>query len=136
MRTSGDQVRAATARRVAELAADLGQEPRRPIVVPEPGRHAARRSSAPRVPGTVLGTVLGPAHLAVLVLVVAAGVALTAWWVVRDQSRQVVESPAPAPAAPLVEESPGGDAAVVPSQGATGTATGVATVTVDVSGKV
>ncbi len=72
----------------------------------------------------------GAPQLTVLAVVVAAGVALTAWWVVRDQASPVVPATAhlPASAEPLVTGSPPGD----PS--APGSAAG--TVTVDVTGKV
>src|SRR3954468_16328139 len=64
-----------------------------PVVVPVVGRHAARR---PRrlvqaaVPETLRGRIaLGPVQLAVIALVVAAGLAVTCWWVVRADSPPV-----------------------------------------------
>jgi competence protein ComEA len=122
----------AAAQRLALLAADLGVadpaavEPPDPPVLPRPGRHADRRRLAwsplllPRLPG------LGAAQLAVLAVIVAVGVALTAWWVVRDQAEPVAVPPQPtASVSPLV--------AAVPKDGPPGTE---GTVTVDVTGKV
>jgi len=69
----------------------------------------------------------------VLAVVVAVGVALTAWWVVRDQAAPVspVAAHPPVSAEPLVDAStvaaPGGAAAADPTGGS---------VTVDVTGKV
>jgi competence protein ComEA len=106
-------------------------EPPPPAVVPRPGRHAARRRlglaalRVPRVPG------LGPAQLAVLAVIVAAGVALTAWWVVRDQAAPVPVPVQPASSAsPLVATPSSAGPSGAPSAGASGT------VTVDVTGKV
>jgi len=103
--------------------------------LPTPGRHAARRRGAAlavlareRLPS------LGPAHLAVVALAVAAALAVTTWWVIRDQ-------PGPAPAgapvagelaAPLVAAEA---SASTPPSGSAAAADG-AQVTVDVAGKV
>ncbi len=104
-------------------------DPPDPPAVPRPGRHASRRrpawtaSRAPDLPG------LGAPQLAVLAVIVAAAVALTAWWVVRDQAAPVAPAatPPPSSAQPLVVPTPGSGAG---SAGTTGT------VTVDVTGKV
>jgi competence protein ComEA len=139
----------AAARRLALLAADLGAadpaavEPPDPPVLPRPGRHADRRRLAwsplhlSRLPG------LGAAQLAVLAVIAAVGVALTAWWVVRDQAEPVAVPPQPAASvSPLVAAVPKDDATGGSSAGPTG-AEGTArtegtagTVTVDVTGKV
>ncbi|MBS4751251.1 helix-hairpin-helix domain-containing protein [Nocardioides sp. zg-ZUI104] len=118
--------------------------------LPVPGRHAARRrrsrpalprpavvAPAPRLPS------LGPAHVTVIALAVALGLAVTTWWVVRDRPQEVVPAAVTAgqPAAPLhtggalAAESgtTPGDAAASTAPG-TGAAPG--TVTVDVAGKV
>lgn len=106
--------------------------------LPVPGRHAARRrvlsltgrlaEVRQRLPELAAG------HVAVLSLAVAVGLAVTAWWVVRDD-------PAPATAgAPVVGQPVDGEplvavgatASVEPSQAATSSGT----VTVDVAGKV
>ncbi len=82
---------------------------------------------AARLPG------LGAPQVTVLAVVVAVGVALAAWWVVRDQAAPVgplAAQPA-ASAEPLVAGAGGGEPAGAPSAGETG-----ATVTVDVTGKV
>ena len=93
-----------------DAADDAGGPP-----VPIPGRHAARRRIRPAVwlgdhareavPATLRGGVgVGPWHLTVLALVVAVGLAVGAWWVVRgDPSVAPVASGA---AAPLVAVSP------------------------------
>ena len=60
-----------------------------PPPVPVPGRHAARRGRGiDLVPSTLRGRVLlGPAQLAVAAILVALGLAVTSWWVVRSDSR-------------------------------------------------
>jgi competence protein ComEA len=136
----------AAARRLALLAADLGAaepaalEPPDIPVLPRPGRHADRRRLAwsalrlPRLPG------LGAGQLTVLALIVAVGVALTAWWVVRDQAEPVAMPPQPAASvSPLVAAVPKDDATGGSSAGpasAVDTAGTAGTVTVDVTGKV
>jgi competence protein ComEA len=95
-----------------------------------PGRHAAPRQ---RGPGG-----LGPAQLAAVAVVVAVGLTVTCWWLVRGSAH-----PAPglaaAPAPGLVSASPAvaqvGDA-VRPGGAATTSAATPATVTIDVVGKV
>ena len=113
--------------------------------VPVPGRHASRRAGrvlAGIVPGPLRGrVVLGPAQLAVVAVLVAVGLAVTAWWVVRADA-----APAPVvdvPSGPLVSEGPVPDATPVAASASTpsGAAAGSAaaqsgTVTVDVAGKV
>ena len=99
------------------------------VLVPVPGRHASRRSGrlAALVPETLRGRVgLGAGPLAVVAVLVALGLAVTTWWVVRADTTTVAPvAPLPAdglvtPAAPQVEASP----------------TAAQTVTVDVAGKV
>lgn len=110
-----------------------------PTQIPMPGRHAARRASAPALPPvlptTLRGSVrLGAAQLAVVAVIVALGLAVTAWWVIRGQ--QPGESVSAAPAAPITgvpEAGPSGAGAT------TGAASGVPSsgeVVVDVAGKV
>lgn len=89
--------------------------------VPLPGRHASRR---PRFD-------LGPPQLAVVAVLVAVGLAVTCWWVVRGEPERI-EAPVVDPAAvatPLAEMSP-----VAASVSASPTAE--ESVTVDVTGKV
>ncbi|MEO6511363.1 MAG: ComEA family DNA-binding protein, partial [Nocardioides sp.] len=86
-----------------------------PAVVPLPGRHASRGRLA-----------LGPAQLAVVGLLVLAGVAAAAWWLLGGGSHEVAV-PEAVPAPELVTVSTPEEAA--PS-GAAGR------VTVDVAGKV
>ena len=108
--------------------------------VPLPGRHAARRRRGAvadgLVPEPLRGRVaLGPAQVAVVAVLVAVGLAVTAWWVVRSD---------PAPVAPVTPSAPEPGAALAtpsgpaPSDTATGEGADGATdtVTVDVAGKV
>lgn len=115
----------------AEVAAD---PPPLPTRIPSPGRHASRRLGD-RVP-------LGPAHVVVLALVLAAALAVASWLVVRSSAE-----PAPLPAvepaeSPLLAagETPAaaGRAAAGPAGDARGEAEGEAAgeVTVDVAGRV
>lgn len=103
-----------------------------PPAVPEPGRHASRRPGLPAalVPETLRGRVgLGAGPLAVVAVMVAVGLAVTTWWVVRADSA-VVAPVAPSPVEPLVAE-------VSPSAAAPSSADAVGgSVTVDVAGKV
>ncbi len=112
--------------------------------VPVPGRHAARRGSG--VPETLRGRVgLGPAHVAVVAVLVAVGALVTAVLVVRSDpeppqvadvsaepvasvqsSDPLVDLPAPAAPGSSADADPAHDAAA-------GAAT---TVTVDVAGRV
>ncbi len=71
---------------------------------------------------------LAPVHVAVVALVVALGLAVTTWWVVRDDPEPAVEPVSAGGVEPLV---PAG----TPSSGGS-TAAGAGTVTVDVAGKV
>jgi len=135
-------------------AADASAPP-----VPVPGRHASRRlgrAVADAVPETLRGRVLlGPAQVAVVAVLVALGLAVTCWWVVRSDAGEVVAPLAPAPAGsqasagfPAVPGAPAGPLPVgatgatgapagpsVPA-GPAGPATGSGSVTVDVAGKV
>lgn len=142
--------------------------------VPDPGRHASRRPGArmrelidTTLPEPLRGRVhVGAAQLTVVVLVVAVGLAVTCWWLVRshpDQLRAplptvepavesgfVTTTPAPAdavaapgtgpPTAASARASPGGSAAAPGSapRSAPSSAIGSTTgsVTVDVAGKV
>jgi len=104
-----------------------------PPVVPTPGRHAARRPGRLTVvPDSLRGRVaLGPAHLAVVAVLVALGLAVTAWWVVRAEPGEPT-APAATPSAPpggLVSLAPEGAPSASPVAGGE-------RVTVDVAGKV
>ena len=110
--------------------------PPTPPVRPAPGapppRRPAGRHLAPRRRG--LGLVgLGPAQLAVVAMVVAVGLAVTCWWLVRG-SPHPASGLAATPAPALVSTAP----AVQPvgAQETSPTASRPATVTVDVTGKV
>ncbi len=109
-------------------------EPPEPPELPRPGRHAARRRprwGANRVADVRLPGLEAP-QLTVLAVIVAVGVAVTTWWVLRDQASTVepVAAVPPASVEPLVSGSPSGLA----SPGSTVPVGD--TVTVDVTGKV
>lgn len=101
--------------------------------VPVPGRHASRR---PRFD-------LGPPQLAVVAVLVALGLAVTCWWVVRGEPERV-EAPVVDPAAvatPLAEMSPVAAPASGPVPGSVPVSDSPSpsaeeSVTVDVAGKV
>lgn len=105
-----------------------------PLPLPSPGRHASRRGGrlAGLLPDSLRGRVaLGPGTLAVVAVVVAVGLAVTAWWVVRAEPSLVAPvepRSAPALASPVDPTLPAaaGDAAATPD----------GSVTVDVAGKV
>ncbi len=125
--------------RVTPVARDLrvvpAPAPLDPPEVPVPGRHAAPRRTGRLaelvVPGTLRGRVaLGPGPLAVVALVVALGMAVTAWVVVRGDPKP----PTAAVAAPANGEQlvalPGSTASAAAPAAAAGS------VTIDVAGKV
>lgn len=119
-----DHTRVVPARRAAEPEPGPSAEP---AAIPSPGRHAARRPR--RAVSRVPVPPIGPAHLTVVAVLVAAGLAVTAWWVVRGRAEPaVVTPPAPATVEPLVAAS---DATPRDDAGEP-----AATVTVDVAGKV
>lgn len=101
-----------------------------PRRLPDPGRHAARRG--PEWPSGLRGRLaLDPAQVAVVAVLVAIGLAVTSWWLVRGQSdpaADVTQAPAPA----LVSMP----TAVSDDHGIASAPSTPATVTVDVSGKV
>lgn len=107
-----------------------------PPAVPVPGRHAARRRAAALVDLSALrGRVaLGPAHVAVLAVLIAVGLAVTAWWVIRDDPGTAMAAP---PAA-----DPAGSALATPVENTTGAPpgegeeSGTGELVVDVTGKV
>lgn len=119
-----------------------------------PGRHARRSVGArglvvgwlqDRVPATLQGRVqLGSSHLAVVALLVAGALAVTAWWVVRaGGAGTVVPAGAPGlgssgapPAASSASASAPALVTVTPEAGPTTRASPTATVVVDVAGKV
>ena len=119
-----------------------------PGMVPVPGRHASRRAR-PRpellgtahdlVPPTLRGrALLSSAHLGVVALLVAAGLAVTSWWVVRsdpEPSGPRLETVAEVET-PLVDLVPPEPAAAPAAVGAAGAPEPGTEVTVDVAGKV
>jgi len=109
-------------------------------LVPRPGRHASRRvGRVPDVvPATLRGRVaLGPAQLAFVAGLVAVGLAVTCWWIIRGDPHEVaapaVASP-PAGLATPVEPAPGGTTPAGSTPDSPAAAGGE--VTVDVAGKV
>jgi len=111
-----------------------------PVPVPVPGRHASRRSRAlaDLLPETLRGRVaLGPAQLAVVAVVVAAGLVVTCWWVLRGSPHRVEAPPVAPTSVSLTTQPPLAGASPVAAQA--GAATGSAStgsVTVDVTGRV
>ena len=150
--------------RVSAARAPLALVPESPEVAEEfdaalpsegtpPGRHSSRtpRTWSAFFPETLQGRVtLQPAHLTSVAVIIAMAMALTTWWLVRGDAREVVTGPvANAPAPPLVDlpEEPAAATGSEPATGQTpitGTetpptspaTTTAATVTVDVAGKV
>lgn len=123
-------------RRLALLSPERPEPPAElrtgPPAVPVPGRHADRRTRF----------ALGPAQLAVVAVIVAAGLAVTCWWVVRGDAERI-EAPVIDPAGestPLAEMSPVAAESGSESGFASGSpapaGTEAGTVTVDVAGKV
>jgi competence protein ComEA len=113
--------------------------------VPVPGRHAAPRRTVrvaeTLVPATLRGpAALGPGALTVVALVVALGMAVTAWLVVRgDPEEPTVAVGAPAPGDDLVvlpPSAPFPGPSSGPSSAAVRPARDADTVTVDVAGRV
>ncbi|WP_202033121.1 helix-hairpin-helix domain-containing protein [Nocardioides sp. WS12] len=114
--------------RVAEEAAPSPPAGDLPPALPVPGRHAARR----RVRLVPRGLpVLAPVHVAVVAVMVAVALAVTTWWVARDQP---VSSGPPAAAGESVEPLLAAATPTATPTGSPGVADG--TVTVDVAGKV
>lgn len=95
--------------------------------LPVPGRHAARRPSHSALDALRGRVGLGAAQVAVVAVLVAIGMALAAWWLVRDEPEPI----APVLRQPLVSPSP---VAGVPSTAPT--ATQAPDVVVHVAGKV
>lgn len=114
--------------------------------LPVPGRHAARRAQTwvgDLVPEAARGRVrLGSAQLTAVAVLVAAGLALTCWWVVRGDP----DAPVPVALQPVGGVDPGAAIAPPPADGAAppdpGTSSppvegdAAAPVTVDVAGRV
>lgn len=84
------------------------------------------------LPAGLSGFTWGPAHLAVVALLIAAGLAATAWWVGRDRGDTV--GPTPMSEAPALLDQTSADAESSAAPSAAGATT--AEVTVDVTGKV
>jgi len=153
----------AVARRLAQLSAELAEsrpppdeggapeddgwrderaaDPGPPLAppVPVPGRHASRRGwlLGAVVPEALRGRVaLGPPQVAVLALLIALGLAVTCWWVVRGSPSEVLAPAVVTPAAstlvtPAPSAAPGSAGTAGPSPPAA-----AGSVTVDVAGKV
>jgi competence protein ComEA len=107
-----------------------------PPMVPIPGRHAARRRAASLLPEAMRGRVaLGPTQLVVVAVLVAVGLSVTGWWVIRGDSERLEAPSAPsASGAPVSDATPLANATPAAADGAKAAASG--SVTVDVTGKV
>lgn len=122
-----------TAVRGSGPVAEPSPPPAPPAPLPVPGRHAARRprsGAGAWVPEPLQGRVaLGPGPLAVVAVVVALGLGVTAWWTLRSEPVPVTPPEPLAAATPLAEPAAGtsspADERAEPE-----------TVTVDVTGKV
>jgi competence protein ComEA len=120
-----------------------------PPAVPVPGRHAARRrgrtvwTALPRVGGIDGRVSVGPGPLAVVAVVVAVGVAVTAWWLLRADGEEVAPLEVVAdrsgalvpPGSPDVAGSPAATPASASPSGAA-VPGGAEELVVDVAGKV
>ena len=106
-----------------------------PPLVPTPGRHASRRALAGAVPETLRGRfALGPAHVAVVAVLVAVGLAVTCWWVLRGDADSLE---APTVTTPSVASEGAGETLTDASPvAAPAAAAAGGSVTVDVEGKV
>lgn len=126
--------------RVPQVATEARQRVPGPLLpVPEvrpPGRHAARRKTGrlDLVPTALRGRVaLGPPQVAVIAVVVAVGLAVTTWWVVRGDAREVTVPVVTSTPADLVAPATSGAPLAVAG---TTAAEPSGRVTVDVAGKV
>lgn len=99
-------------------------EPAAPVVVQVPGRHASRRFGQALVPT--------PVHLAVVAVLVAVGLAVTAWLVLGSRAEPVPVSPSSEPVGPAADATP----PALFSPGATAGPDAGGDLTVDVAGKV
>lgn len=116
------------------------------LEVPLPGRHAARRPRerarltdlvADAVPETLQGRVrLGAPQLAVVAIVVAAGLLLTAWWTVRSRSSGETLPPVAAVSGLQTPSASGTVVGVQASASPPASDGGSAAVVVDVTGRV
>ncbi|MCW2797117.1 helix-hairpin-helix domain-containing protein [Nocardioides sp.] len=134
--------------RITPPPRELRREPPEPVLgdppaVPVPGRHAARRAGrvlADSLPTTLRGRVaLGPGQVAVIAVLVAVGLAVTCWWVVRGDPTVIAPvSAASSSSSPLVGLPSPASATGATTGTTTGTGPGGASgdVTVDVAGKV
>ncbi|WP_435771078.1 helix-hairpin-helix domain-containing protein, partial [Nocardioides sp. SYSU DS0651] len=78
---------------------------------------------------------VGPAHVAVVAVLVAVGLAATTWWVVRDQA-EPVSAVSAEPVGPLVGAPTPAGASSSAAEPAASSGASPASVTVDVAGKV
>ncbi|GAB7006214.1 hypothetical protein JCM18899A_36870 [Nocardioides sp. AN3] len=120
------------------VAGPLSGRGSRPPAVPVPGRHVERRPAAVvewlrdraagLVPETLQGRVsIGPWHVTVVALLVAVGLAITCWSVLRGEP-DAVPAVTDATASPLVSLSAGASGAAGPSAGTTAAAAAGASV--------
>lgn len=92
-----------------------------------PGRHAARRRGLGRWVPVQGSARLGPAHLSVVAVLAALALAITCWWVIRDDPGEVVAGSAEVALRPTA--APG-------SASGTASASASGALVIDVSGRV
>ena len=110
-----------------------------PPPVPMPGRHARRRNVSLLPPGVRGRVALGAPQVAVVLVLVTVGLALTCWWLVRGAPTPLAAPPpATGGASPLVTGLPTAPAAEASGSapGQSGAQAPAAEVVVDVAGKV
>jgi competence protein ComEA len=113
MRRESAEVTAAT-RRQLELLEQEPVETIATVVVPRPGRHLRRGQSGTALSQLVERFALSPAHLALVAVVVAAGLAIAAWSVLHGapttttvpMAHTSTPGPAPSPGTPTGGASP------------------------------
>jgi len=99
--------------------------------LPVPGRHAARGTTYAGWQALRGRVSLGPAQVAVIAVLVALGMALTTWWVLRDRASPVASTPLAGPALATPVPPPDGQAGSAPVAAAPSKE-----LVVDVAGKV
>ncbi|WP_181407711.1 ComEA family DNA-binding protein [Nocardioides sambongensis] len=134
-----DHTRVAPRRQPSDPSTPPASAPAAPPPLPVPGRHAARRRvpllSRVPLPPAMTGFTWGPAHLTVVALLIAGGLAATAWWVGRDAGAEQVAPSALSDAPEALAPTLAGET-LVGAEATPDGPEGTGQVTVDVAGKV